>query len=167
MSTRFNRNDVNVPDDRLFADDFITDQNGQDADLLQIAVDFGCLPCIGTGLEVTSSSEVEHKVAVSAGWCYDTNGHRITVGSSQEVILTDTAGGNNYLIISWQATTDTPRNAHRTGTEYQTRKHDSFQISVQGTAPASGEICLANCKQTGTGIITIELTERIVRDYAK
>jgi len=163
MSTRFNRNDVNVPDDRLFADDFIADQNGQDADLLQLATDFGCLPCIGSGLEITSQSEVEHKVAASAGWAYDTDGRRITVGSSQDVVLTDTSGGNNYLVISWLAVTDTPRNAHRTGTSYQTRKHDSFQINVQASAPAAGQICLANCKQTGTGTISIELAERISR----
>jgi len=161
VSTRFNRNDTNVPDDRLFPADFITDQNGQDADILQIAADFACLPCLGSGLEVTSKSEVDHKVEISAGWAYDADGHRITVESAQEVVLTDTAGGSNYIICSHTYTTDTPRPAHRTGTSYDTRRHDGFQITVSSTAPGVNDICLANCKQTGTGAITIEVAERI------
>ena len=163
MSTRFNRNDANVPDDRLFADDFIDDQNGQDADLLQILKDIGCLPCIGYGLGVASKSEVDHKVEVSAGWAYDTDGHRITITSAQEVVLTNTSGGNNYIILTHLFATDTARNAHRTGTEYQTRKHNSFQLAVQSSAPGADDICLANCKQTGTGAITVETGCRLSR----
>lgn len=157
MSTRFNRDDPSVKDDRLFVTDFQVDQGGQDEDLLQIAKDFGCLPCIGNGLVVTSKSESDHKVEVSTGWAYDLNGHRITLESAQnrEAELEDTSGGNNYIILSHQDDYDTPRNAHRTGTEYQTRKKDFFLISVSTSAPGINDIVLANCKQTGTGPITV------------
>jgi len=157
MSTRFNRDDPSVKDDRLFVTDFQVDQGGQDEDLLQIAKDFGCLPCIGNGLVVTSKSESDHKVEVSTGWAYDLNGHRITLESAQnrEAELEDTSGGNNYIILSHQDDYDTPRNAHRTGTEYQTRKKDFFLISVSTSAPGINDIVLANGKQTGTGPITV------------
>jgi len=118
MSNRFNRNDTNVADDRLFPADFQVDQNGQDADILQLAKDLGCLPCLGSGLDVTSKSEVDHKVEVAAGWAYDVDGHRITISSAQEVVLTDTAGGNNYIILAHQYDTDTARPAHRNFIRY-------------------------------------------------
>jgi hypothetical protein len=162
MSTRFNRNDANVSSDRLFPADFQVDQNGQDADILQLAKDLGCLPCLGSGLDVTSKSEVDHKVEVAAGWAYDVDGRRITISSTQEVVLTDTAGGNNYIILSHAYVTDTARPAHRTGTSYDTRKKDSFQLTVSNTSPGVNDIVLANCTQTGTGTITIELADRLV-----
>ena len=164
MSNRFNRNDANVKDDRLFCTDFQVDQNGQDADLLQIAKDFGCLPCIGSGLDVTSLSEPDHKVQIAAGWAYDKDGNRITIESVQEAVLTDTAGGNNYVILSHQFVLSDNRNAHRTGASYPTRKASSFVLTVQGAAPGVDDICLANCSQTGTGPITIDVTERLSRE---
>lgn len=163
MSSRFNRNDANVPDDRLFAADFQVDQNGQDADLLQIAKDFGCLPCIGSGLAVTSKSEADHKVEVAIGWAYDSDGHRITIESAQEVVLTNTSGGNNYILLKYKSVASDNRPAHYTGVSYPTRITDSFEFTVQATAPAADDIALANCKQMGTGTITVDVTERLVR----
>jgi len=164
MNTRFNRNDDNVKDDRLFCADFQVDQNGQDADILQTAKDFGCLPCIGSGLGVTSLSEPDHKVQIAAGWAYDADGNRITISSAQEAVLDDTTGGNNYVILSHQFVLSDNRNAHRTGVSYPTRKSSSFVITVQGTAPGVDDVCLANCKQTGTGPITIDVAERLSRE---
>lgn len=163
MSTRFNRNDANVPDDRLFCTDFQVDQNGQDADLLQIAKDFGCLPCIGSGLTVTEKEAATHKIEISTGWAYDVDGHRITLESAQEVVLLNTTGGNNYIILKHKYVTSANRPAHRTGVSYPTRKADSFEFTVQETAPGLTDIVLANCKQTGTGTITIDVTERLDR----
>jgi len=163
MSIRFNRNNSNVPNDRLFPADFITDQNGQDADILQLAKDFGCLPCCGEGLELSTKSQADHKVEVSAGWCYDKDGHRITIESPQELTLSDTSGGNNYIILTHTYTTSANRNAHRTGVSYPTRKTDSFQLTLQSTAPGLTDICLGNCKQNGSGTITIDFAERCAR----
>ncbi|NLI99049.1 hypothetical protein GX441_10380 [bacterium] len=160
MSARFNRNDSNVPDDRLFPDDFIADQNGQDEDLLQIAKDFGCLPCIGEGLDVTAYNQTEHKVQIAPGWAYDSEGKRITVGEAQIVTLTDTSGGGNYIILDHSYATTTPRPAHRTGTSYNTRKSDSFSLSVVSSLP-SNKVALANCRQTGAGAITVDIAQRL------
>lgn len=162
MSERFNRDDPSVKDDRLFVTDFQVDQNAQDEDISRLVKDLGCLPCIGGGLEVTSLSEPDHKVQVAIGWAYGVDGgygRRITVSSAQETVLTDTAGGDNYIVIAHKFVTDTPRNAHRTGVEYQTRKKDSFEITVKSSLE-TGDICLANCKQTGTGPIQI-ITEGV------
>lgn len=164
MSTRFNRNDANVPDDRLFAADFQVDQNGQDGDLLQIAKDFGCLPCLGSGLKVTEKEAATHKIEISAGWAYDVDGHRITVESAQEAVLIAWDGSTvNYVKITWASTTDTPRNAHRTGVSYNTRKKDSFTITVTTSAPGVNDIVLATVVQNGTDSMTIEVTERLAR----
>lgn len=162
MSTRFNRNNENVPDDRLFPDDFIDDQNGQDTDLLQLAKDFGCLPCVGEGLEVTSYNQVDHEVQVAVGWAYDKNGRRLYIESAQIVTLTDTSGNANYIMLTYKSVSSSNRPAHRTGVSYPTRLSDSFEITVRSTpAPQTDEICLANCKQTGTDTITVEITERL------
>lgn len=160
MSERFNRNNANVPDDRLFAADFIDDQNGQDGDLKQIVKDFGCVPCIGSGLEVTVASQGDHKVQVAIGWAYDENGRRIALESAQEVVLTDIAGGDNYIVLTWDFVTSETRPAHRTGVSYPTRIADTFEIVAQAS---KADIVLANCKQTGTGTITIDVTERLAR----
>lgn len=163
MSIRFNRNDANVPDDRLFTADYQVDQNSQDSEMRQKIVDFGCVPCIGSGLTVTSKSEPDHKVEVAIGYAYDKDGYRVTIESAQEVVLTNTAGGNNYILLKYKSVTSDNRPAHYTGVSYPTRITDSFEFTVQATAPAVDDIVLANCKQTGTGTITIDVTERLVR----
>lgn len=163
MSDRFNRNDVNVPDDRLFPADFIVDQNGQDADFLQLARDFGCLPCIGSGLEVTSYSDVDHKIEISAGWAYDVDGRRITVESARQAVLAAWDNTTNYVIISHDFETDTSRPAHRTGTSYDTRKADSFTITVTTTSPGVDDIVLATCTQDGTDPIVVSEGARLER----
>ncbi len=163
MSTRFNRNDTHVPDDRLFPDDFITDQNGQDADLLQLAKDFGCLPCLGEGLEVTEKEAVSHTIQISAGWAYDKDGRRITVESAQEALLTAWDNTTNYVKISYVSTTDTARPAHRTAVSYNTRKKDSYVITVSTDAPGVSDIVLASVRQDETDPMSISLTDRIQR----
>jgi hypothetical protein len=163
MSSRFNRNDTHVPDDRLFPDDFITDQNGQDADLLQLAKDFGCLPCLGEGLEVTEKEAVSHTIQISAGWAYDKDGHRITVESAQEASLETWDNSTNYVKIAFVSTTDTARPAHRTGVSYDTRKKDFYTITVSTDAPAVSDIVLATVRQNETNPISISLTDRIQR----
>ncbi len=163
MGTRFNRNDANVPDDRLFASDFITDQNAQDVDLLQIAKDFGCLPCLGTGLEVTEKSASEHKVQISAGWSYDKDGHRITVETAQEAVLITWDGTTNYVRIAYTSTTDTSRPAHRTGVSYPTLKKDSFTITISTATPGLDDIVLATIRQNGTDPMSLSVSERITR----
>ncbi|MBN2381168.1 hypothetical protein JXM67_15320 [candidate division WOR-3 bacterium] len=162
MSTRFNRNDSNVPDDRLFAADFQVDQNGQDADLLQIVKDLGCLPCMGSGLEVSEKVAADHSIEISAGWCYDVDGHRITVESVQEKTLVAWDETVNYVLIAWTSVTDTPRNAHRTGVEYQSRKKDSFTITVTTSAPGVSDIVLATVTQDGVNSMDISVDTRIV-----
>lgn len=164
MSSRFNRNDTNVPDDRLFPDDFITDQNGQDADLLQIAKDFGCLPCLGSGLTVSEKNASEHKIEISPGWAYDSDGRRVTVESAQEKVLAVWDGTTkNYVVLAWVSSADTPRPAHRTGVSYNTRKKDSFTITVTSSTPGETEIVLATVVQDGTDPMTISVTQRTSR----
>ncbi|MCK4333628.1 hypothetical protein KAX06_02440 [candidate division WOR-3 bacterium] len=162
MSNRFNRNDANVPDDRLFPDDFQVDQGGQDEDIGRLVKDLGCLPCIGGGLDVTQKTTTPPAVEISQGWAYDVDGdygRRITVSSPQDVELpTDEYNVDRFIVIAHKFVTDTPRNAHRTGTIYDTRKKDSFEITVE-TSLGIGDICLAKCVQPSEGAdiqITIE-----------
>lgn len=161
MSTRFNRNDANVPDDRLFPDDFIVDQNGQDTDLLQLAQDFGCLPCIGEGLVVSEKNASTHEIEISAGWAYDSAGRRITVESAKGGTLAEWDGTTtNYVLIAWASATDTSRPAHRTGISYDTRIKDSYTITVTDEEPDELDIVLATVVQNGTNPMSIGVALR-------
>jgi len=165
VSSRFNRNDANVPNDRLFPADFQVDQNAQDEDIGRLVKDLGCLPCIGGGLDVTQKTTTPPVVTVSTGWAYDIDvdyGRRITVSSPQDVELpTDLYNVDRFIVIAHKFDTDTPRNAHRTGASYDTRKKDSFEITVK-TSLGIGDICLAKCVQPSEGA-EIQITTEGVR----
>jgi len=165
MSTRFNREHAEVANDRLFPDDFQVDQGGQDEDIGRLVKDLGCLPCIGGGLDVTRKSNAPPVMTVSAGWAYDIDGdygRRITVSSPTDVELpTDEYNIDRFIVIAHKFVTDTPRNAHRTGASYDTRKKDSFEITVE-TSLGIGDICLAKCVQPSAGA-EIQITTEGVR----
>ncbi|MEA3311942.1 MAG: hypothetical protein U9Q76_06960 [candidate division WOR-3 bacterium] len=166
MSERFNRKNESdsIKEDRLFPDDFIDDQDGQDQDLLQLAADFGCVPCIGSGLVVTAlDPPSNNKVQVSDGWAYDKDGRRISVGVPQNVTL-DYPGGDNFIVIYYDYVESESRPAHRTGTVYPTRISDWFEIKVLSANPGEEDkgIVLAKCtKQTEPEAIIVEITERV------
>jgi hypothetical protein len=165
MSTRFNREHAEVANDRLFPDDFQVDQGGQDEDIGRLVKDLGCLPCIGGGLDVTRKSNAPPVMTVSAGWAYDIDGdygRRITVSSPTDVELpTDEYNIDRFIVIAHKFVTDTLRNAHRTGASYDTRKKDSFEITVE-TSLGIGDICLAKCVQPSAGA-EIQITTEGVR----
>lgn len=168
MSERFNRENQadHIKEDRLFPDDFIDDQDGQDADLLQLAADFGCVPCIGDGLDVTAlDPPSDNKVQVSDGWAYDKDGRRISVGVPKTVLLENTTGGDNYIILYHEYVESESRPAHRTGTVYPTRISDWFEIKVLSANPGEEDkgIVLAKCtKQTEPEEkIIVETNERV------
>lgn len=148
MSTKFNRNDANVPDDKFYPEDYKTDVNAVEEDLEYFGEDLGVLPFIVAGLEVTSPTPTSSYVEVSAGQARDKDNHRVAVGSTQQVTLTDLVGGDNYIVLDHKYSTDTPRNAYHTGTEYNTRKYDDFELSCVGAKPTD-KIILANVKREG------------------
>lgn len=148
MSTKFNRNDVNAADDKFYIDDYKADLNGVEQDNFEDTQDFEDIPCIVSGLTLTPVAYPSTNVIVAAGTARDKNGKRINVPEEQIVQITDTVGGNNYIILSHKYSVDTPRKAYETGTEYNTRKYDDFELTVASSYSAD-DIVLGNVKVVG------------------
>ena len=145
MSTKYNRNDANAGDDKFYLNDFKTELNGVEQDDREQSKDFELLPCIVSGLGLTPAAYPSTNVTVAPGIARDKDGRRIQIASSQIVQITDTVGGNNYVILSHKYSEDTPRKAFSTGTEYDTRKYDDFELAVASTY-SSDDIVLGNVK---------------------
>ena len=159
MATKFNRNDVNVADDRFYVDDYRTDLNGIEAEIQERITDFEIVPCILEGLEVQTITGDYASVKVTAGAAYDEQGRKISVPQDQIVSLQDMAGGDNFIVLTYAQATDTPRKAFLTGVEYNTRVKDSFQITVTTTQPTSGVI-LGKVVSDGSSAISVDYSLR-------
>ena len=148
MSTKFNRNDVNTADDKFYINDYKADLNAVEQDNFEDTKDFEDIPCIVSGLTLTPVAYPSVNVTVAAGTARDEDGKRINVPVEQIVQITDTVGGNNYIILSHKYSEDTLRKAYETGTEYDTRKYDDFELTVASSYSAD-DIVLGNVKVVG------------------
>jgi len=164
MSTKFNRNNTNVPDDKFYLNDYRVDLNGVERDQLEGIKDFEILPCIISGLTVIIPVYPATNATVTPGSTRDKDGKRIQIASTQSATLTDTAGGNNYIILAHKDSEDTPRKAYNTGVEYNTRKYDDFELTVASTYNAD-DIVLGNIKKEGA--VWVLHSEERTPDVAK
>lgn len=164
MSTKYNRNNANTADDYLYNDDYKVDLNGVEQDDREQTKDFELLPCIVSGLTLIPSAYPSTNVTVTPGPARDKDGRRIQIATSQIVQITDTGGGNNYVILSHKYSTDTPRKAINTGVEYDTRKYDDFELTVASTYNQD-DIVLGNVKVEGSE--NVLYTEERTPDVAK
>lgn len=158
MSTKFNRNDPEAGNDKFYHDDYKVDLNGVEQDRFEDVQDFEELPCIVSGLDLTPEDYPSTTVAVAAGIARDKDGKRIQVPEDDSVTITDTGGGNNYVILKHKYSKDTPRNAYSTGVSYDTRQYDDYELEVAATYEA-GDIVLGNVKVIG-GVNVLYLEER-------
>lgn len=168
MSTKYNRNNANTADDYLYNDDYKVDLNGVEQDDREQTKDFEVLPCIVSGLGLTPSAYPSTNVTVAPGKARDKNGRRIQIATSQIVQITDTEGGNNYVILNHKYSTDSPRKAVNTGTEYDTRKYDDFELTVASTYNQD-DIVLGNVKVEGSEnvLYTEERTPGVAKPIRK
>ncbi len=164
MSTKYNRNDANAGDDKFYLNDHKAELNGVEEDDREQVQDFELLPCIVSGLGLTPAAYPSTNVTVAPGVARDKDGRRIQIASSQLVQISDTGGGNNYVILSHKYSTDTPRKAYSTGTEYNTRKYDDFELNVASTY-STDDIVLGNVKVEGSE--NVLYTEERTPDVAK
>lgn len=164
MSTKYNRNDSNAGDDKFYLNDHNAELNGVEKDDREQVQDFELLPCIVSGLGLTPAAYPSTNVTVAPGVARDKDGRRIQIASSQLVQISDTGGGNNYVILSHKYSTDTPRKAYSTGTEYNTRKYDDFELNVASTYSAD-DIVLGNVKVEDSE--NVLYTEERTPDVAK
>lgn len=164
MSTKFNRNDVQAGNDKFYLDDYKTDLNGMEQDLLDAIKHFEILPCIIEGLNLTPAAYPSTTITVAAGQARDADAKPIVISVGQDVDMTDTAGGNNYVILNHKYSTDTERKAYESGENYNTRKYDDYDLTVAATYD-EGDIVLGNVKREGSENVLYE-TER-TPDVAK
>ncbi|MBE9570051.1 MAG: hypothetical protein IMF11_05465, partial [Proteobacteria bacterium] len=164
MSTKYNRNNANAADDKFYLNDYRTDLNGVEKDDREQTKDFELLPCIVSGLGLTPSAYPSTNVTVAPGIARDKDGKRIQLATSQLAQITDTVGGNNYVILSHKDSTDTPRKAYNTGNEYDTREYDDFELTVASTYNQD-DIVLGNVKVEGGE--NVLYTEERTPDVAK
>ncbi|MCF6192563.1 MAG: hypothetical protein L3J76_05475 [Candidatus Hydrothermae bacterium] len=160
MAEKFNRNDPNAADDKFYLDDYRVDINGLEAEALERLRDFEVLPCILNGLDVTPITGDYTRVQVAAGSAYDADGHKIVVPVAQTVDLVDTTDNPNHILLRYATVEDTPREAYLTGTTWNTRIQDSFQIVVTTTAPSSADVVLATVTSDGTTTLTVDTSLR-------
>lgn len=146
MSTRFNRNHEQVANDKFYTEDYRVDLNGVEQSHQKSIQDFETLPCIISGGNVTAPTWPDITASISACRARDKDGRPVQFGETEQITLVNTAGGNNYIILKYKASTDTPRNAFTTGVEYPTRLFDDFELEVAETFDP-GDIILANIKK--------------------
>jgi len=167
MSTKFNRNDTNAADDKFYIGDYQTDLNSIEQDLLDAIKQFETLPCIISGLTLIPQAYPSIDIQVSSGSARDKDGKPVILPSSSIVQMVNTSGGNNYVILMHKDSEDTPRKAYETGTEYNTRKYDDFELSVAETY-SSGDIILGNVKREGNQnvLYSDERTPDVAKPFA-
>ncbi len=156
MAAKYNRNDPNAADDKFYIDDYRVDLNGLEAEALERLRDFEVLPCILNGLDVSPITGNYIQVQVSSGSAYDADGNKIVVPANQTVDLVDTTGNPNYILLRYATVEDTPREAYLTGTTWNTRIQDSFQIVVTTTAPSATDVVLATVTSDGASTIVVD-----------
>lgn len=170
MSTKFNRNDSNVSDDQFYASDYQEDLNGVEEDLRTVLTDLHAMPCIVSGLVLTVNTGDDTLFDISAGIGYDEDSYRVTLASDQLANSgADTTDGViNYICIRHKYSTDTSRNANKTGVLYNTRKYDDFEIVVRTEAQGiqAGDICVGTSTGQGGTSISVSTDNRTQPDFS-
>jgi hypothetical protein len=156
MSTKFNRNDPNAPDDQLFANDFIADLNGVEGDQRQALIDLHAMPCIISGLAVTVNSVDDTLFDVAAGVAYDNEGYRMEIPSAETSVSGADTTNNaiNYICVRHKYSYNDGRAAYKTGVQYNSRRNDDWEIVVRTEAQGiqDDDVCLATSTGDGSAI---------------
>jgi len=170
MSTKFNRNDVNVSDDQFYAEDYQTDLNGVEEDLRTVLTDLHAMPAIISGLTLAVNGGDDTLFDISAGVAYDEDGYRIALPSNQTANsgADTTDGAVNYICIRHKYSMDTSRNAYKTGVLYNTRKYDDFEIVVRTEAQGiqDGDVCVGTSTGVGGTSISVSTDNRTQPDFS-
>lgn len=93
---------------------------------------FGVGGFISGGIVTVNGGDPD-KIDISSAIGYDANGERFSFPTQTGVTIPDLLGGDNYVLVSYQNYTDTPKADPVLGVNNDTRTQETYNIEVKAT----------------------------------